>query len=537
MAEEKKVKIIKPQEGFQEAFVKSNLDVVFGGGSMSSGKSFGAILALAEPIKDPNFRAVFLRRNLAETKVAGGLFEDTKKVYSEYIKSAKESDQPRVVFKSGAFCDFTHISDETPAKLLERIRGWQYDLIYFDEGTSYEWSTFRLLFSRNRGTGKWTNKIRLTCNPKKSHWLRIFLRDYIGEDGQIKPDWDGRVRYFYIRGKEVTSVVWCDTPEEVYAQCKYQIDEALETFRKKGMDVDYKSMVKSFAFYLGSPAENKAMVGANQGYLGSVAAMGEAEARANLLGNWNVDLDNDEDAPLKYEDSNNVFAVDPQMNNDKWITVDLADTGTDNTLILVWNGFHIIDYKILMKSTPRMNAEAIQVVADKHGIGDSHIIYDGVRAVYIHDYIETAIPYISYRAPMGRYGRMAENLKTECYLRMVEMIKRGGMSFDDKIAYAIYQHQNMGVPITFKTEFVEECSVIRFKDMPSGKKRLVNKKEMNAMLGKGRSMDLLDCCNMRMLPVLQYNYGEELLATTVEEHKEVDYGHNSVDVYDESLWS
>ena len=47
MAEEKKVKIIKPQEGFQEAFVKSNLDVVFGGGSMSSGKSFGAILALA----------------------------------------------------------------------------------------------------------------------------------------------------------------------------------------------------------------------------------------------------------------------------------------------------------------------------------------------------------------------------------------------------------------------------------------------------------------------------------------------------------
>ena len=134
-----------------------------------------------------------------------------------------------------------------------------------------------------------------------------------------------------------------------------------------------------------------------------------------------------------------------------------------------------------MMSTPRMIAEAIQVVADKHGIGDSHIIYDGVRAVYIHDYIETAIPYISYRAPMGRYGRMAENLKTECYLRMVEMIKRGGMSFDDKIAYAIYQHQNMGVPITFKTEFVEECSVIRFNDMPIGKNRLMNMKEKNEL--------------------------------------------------------
>lgn len=534
MAEDK-VKIIKPQEGLQEKLVASNLDVVFAGGAMSAGKSFGMILALAEPIHDPNFRAVFLRRNLQETKAAGGLFDDTKKVYPDFIKSAKESDNPRIVFKSGSFVDFTHISDETPQKLLERIRGWQYSLCYFDEGTSFEWSTFRLLFSRNRSTAKWTNKIRLTCNPKKSHWLRIFLRDYIGEDGFIKPDWDGRVRYFYIKGKDVTSVVWGDTPEEVYAECKYQIDEALATFRKKGAAVDYRSMIKSFTFYLGSTAENKAMIGTNEGYLGSVAAMGEAEARANLLGNWNVDPDEDEDAPIHFEEANAIFTMDPAMNNDKWMTVDLADTGTDNTLILIWNGFHVIDYKILMKSTPRINVEAIQVLADQYGIGDSHIIYDGIRAVYVHDYIPSAIPFISYRAPLGRYGRMAENLKTECYLRLVEMVKRGTITFADKVAYAVYQHQNLGVPITFKVEFVEECSVIRFKDMPSGKKRLMNKKEMNAMLGKGRSMDLLDSCNMRMLPVLAYNYGDELISTATTETKRETYGEE-VNIYDDSTW-
>lgn len=499
--------------------------------------TFGMILSLAEPIQDPNFRAVFLRRNLAETKTGGGMFDDCKKVYADYIKSAKESDNPRITFNSGAFVEFTHISDETPEKLLERIRGWQFSLILLDEGTSFEWSTFRLLMSRNRSTAKWTNKIRLTCNPKKRHWLRTFLKDYIGPDGFIKPDWDGRVRYLYIKGKNVEDVVWGDTKEEVYAQCKYQIDEAVKKFNEKGGNVDYRSMIKSFTFYLGSPAENKAMIGTNSSYLGSVAAMGEAEARANLLGNWNVDLDEDEEAPLKRADIEAVFDADPQRNNDRWITMDLADTGTDNTLILVWDGFHVIDYKILMKSTPKQNAECVEMMASKHNIGDSHIIYDGVRAAYMLDYIPDAVAYISYRAPLGKYGRMAENLKTECYLRLVEMVKRGRISFDDKIAMSVYQHQNMGVPILFRTEFSEECSVIRFIDLPSGRKRIANKKDMNKMLGKGRSMDLCDPIAMRMMPALGYEYGTELESTFCEEENPDEISDNSVDIYDEATWS
>lgn len=404
-----------------------------------------------------------------------------------------------------------------------------------DEGTSFEWTTFRLLMSRNRSMAKWTGKMRLTCNPKKRHWLRIFLKDYIGPDGYIMPDWDGRVRYFYIKGKNVEDVVWGDSKEEVYAKCRFQIDEALAKFNAKGGDATYESMVKSFTFYLGSPAENKAIVGTNSGYLGSVAAMGEAEARANLLGNWNVDLDDDEESPLKRSDIATVFTSDAQMNNDKWITMDLADTGTDNTLILVWNGFHIIDYRILMQSTPKMNAECVQMMADKHGIGDQHIIYDGIRAAYMIDYIPDAHAYLSYKASMGKYGRMADNLKTECYLRLVEMIKRGKVTMDDSVALSVYSHQNMGVPLTFRTEFEEECSVLRFIDLPSGKKRTAGKKDMNRMLGKGRSMDLLDTCAMRMLPALQYEYGTELESSAQEYSGEVE-AKSGVDIYDEATW-
>ena len=61
---------------------------------------------------------------------------------------------------------------------------------------------------------------------------------------------------------------------------------------------------------------------------------------------------------------------------------------------------------------------------------------------------------------------------------------------------------------------------------------------MNAKLGKSRSMDLLDPCAMRMLPVLQYPYGEELFRTSkaILDREDDETSDNLVDVYDESNW-
>ena len=54
---------IRPQEGFQMSFASSNVDVVFGGGNLGGGKSYGRVLAMAEPLTtDPDFRAMISRR-------------------------------------------------------------------------------------------------------------------------------------------------------------------------------------------------------------------------------------------------------------------------------------------------------------------------------------------------------------------------------------------------------------------------------------------------------------------------------------------
>ena len=254
-----------------------------------------------------------------------------------------------------------------------------------------------------------------------------------------------------------------------------------------------------------------------------------------MEGNWNVSPNEDLDAPITSHDANQCFLNDPQINNDKWVTCDLADTGTDNFLCLAWNGFHIFDYLILKQTTPRQNAERLEMFAQQHDISNSHIIYDAIRGTYINDYIPEAIPFISNHAPMGLYGRMAYNLKAECYMRLVEAIKRQYISFEDSIATRFYDHANLKQAITIQDEFREECAVVRFKDMPSGKKALMSKKEMNAKLGKHRSMDLLDPCAMRFLPCLEYPYGDELMKTMVDVSNDDDdeYGNS---IYDDSLY-
>lgn len=498
------------------------------------GKSFAAVLSVAEPSQDPRFRGLFLRNNLADARASGGLLDTFKEVYGSDV-DVVESGEPRATFRSGAKIDVTHVADQSREKVLQRFKGRQYDYIYFDEGTGFTWSCFTAIYSRNRGTAAWTGKVRMTTNPERNHWLREFLDWYIGPDGFIREDREGVVRYFFINGETVKDVVWGDTKEDVYRQCKSQIDRVLAKVNGKIGTATYKDIIKSFTFYLGKMSENKASIGNNSGYVGSVALTGGRNAEQLLEGNWNVSPSEELDAPISNSDANQCFLNDPQINNDKWVTCDLADSGTDNFLCLAWNGFHVFDSLILTKTTPRQNAEALEMFAAQHNISNSHIIYDAIRGTYINDYIPEAIPYFSNHVPVGIYGRMAYNLKAECYMRLEQACKQGYISFSDRIANKIYEHQNLKTPITFQNEFIEECSVVRFKDMPSGKKALISKKEMNAKLGRNRSMDLLDPCAMRFYPCLEFPYGEELMRTTVlEEDEEEMYGRDSI--YDETLY-
>lgn len=531
------IKIVRPSPGGQRHFVRSNVDVCFFGGTLASGKTFGAVMSMAEGSLDPKFRGCFVRRTLGELKVAGGVVEKFSEVYGSQNISVKLSENPLIRFPSGATVECRQIQNEDRQKVIEQWKGSEYDLIAFEELTGFSWETFTYLMSRNRGKAKNTGHIIATTNPKKSHWVRKFIDAYVGYDGQIDPDMDRTVRYFYIKGEKVEDVVWGDTKKEVYEKCKIDIDKKLRAF---GGNATYENLIKSFTFILGRTSENTALLENNPGYVGSIAATGGKQSKILIEGNWDVDEDEDlENIPIPASSARACFDNDECRNGDKWVTADLADIGKDNSVFLAWDGFHIFDVMVLTKSTPRQNAEWLQMFAAKHGIPDTHIIYDGTRALYINDYIPEAIPYISSRSPKGIFSRGVRSLKDECYLRLSYVIRNRKMSFSEEVAKKMYEHQNIKKPVSIMIEFLEECAVVRFDTLPNGKKCLAGKKSMNARLGKDRSMDFLDPCAMRMYPILGITPNEELESTAVDERRleqNIDLPQGGFNVFNNSNW-
>lgn len=501
--------------------------------------TFGAILGMAEPTLDPNFRAIFIRKSLNDLKTAGSVVDTFKDAYGSII-TTKISENPRMTFPSGAYVEARQVQNEDPKKIIEEWKGVQADALCWEELTSYSWHTFKYIMSRCRGRAKWTGKIRATLNPKKRHWVRTWLDWWIDPiTGYAIPERDGVVRYFYLNGDDVKDLVWGDTKKEVYYKCKIDIDRKIS---KLGGEVKYDDLIKSFTFYKGSLSENKELLKNNPGYVGSVTATGGKISQILIEGNWNVDEDDDSESPIPAHAARAIFETDPMTNGDRWITADLADKGTDNFLAIVWDGLHVMDIVIKGKTTPRQNAEILHDLAVRYDIADNHIIFDGNNAAYINDYIPDAVPFVSYKLPRGMYARQVCSLKDESYMRLVYIINNQLMSFNPKVADRIYYHQKMKEQIPISTEFVEECSVVRFKDQAAGKKRLFNKHEMNVALGKGRSMDLLDPMAMRMYPFCMYEYGTELEKTAgyareEEEEHNVYGGRMNVNIYDDSTWA
>lgn len=495
--------------------------------------SFGAAMATAEPSLDSRWCGLFLRNNLDDIKRGGGLIDSFRELYGNYIQ-VRISDMPRVTFPSGAFVDFTHVADQTKEAILRRLKGSQYDMIYFDELSNFSWEAFTTILSRNRGKSPYAGKCLATTNPEREHWTRDFIDWYVDESGYIIPERDGVVRFFYIMGTTVKDVCWGNSKEEVYMQCKADIDKILRSQHSE----NWEEYIKSFTFYEGKMSENKEMLERNKGYVGTIAMMGGAERDKLLGGNWNVSSRDEQDCVLTYDEASSVFTNDDQINGDRWITVDLADSGTNNFVQIAWDGLHIVDIDIAPFTTPAENARRAQIFAAKHDVGQSHIIFDAIRGMYFKDYLQQAIPYESYRAPFGLSQLEYVKLKDCCYGKLIWLVKNNLISCSDDVAMRRYVNAASKTTsgITVQNEFCEEARVIRWVDAPNGKKRLATKKELNKMLGRGRSMDVMDCISMRMMPLLNVQNGFELETGRLEAqcyNNETD-NRERVDIYDDS---
>jgi PBSX family phage terminase large subunit len=216
-------------------------------------------------------------------------------------------------------------------------------------------------------------------------------------------------------------------------------------------------------------------------YIESLKELPPMQRKRLLEGDWNY-MD-DSDSLFDFDSiSNSVFRDAPNPNDKKYMSVDVARFGTDRSVVFIWSGLVVVDYKVYTKlSTVELSSE-IKDLIKFHGIHPMNVIVDsdGVGGG-VSDQLR-ATNFVNNARPL--HEQNFSNLKSQCYVKLSDMFKEGKISL------------NILEP-SIVEELTQELLAIKLKDVDKDNKVAVQSKdEMKRVLGK--SPDLSDSLMMRM---------------------------------------
>ena len=264
--------IIRPQSGPQSQFLASPADIAIYGGSAGGGKTWALLMEPLRHAANPQFGAVFFRRNLVQVRNEGGLWDESEKLYPHLNASPRSAPDLSWTFPAGATVSFGHLEHE---KTVLNWQGAQIPLICFDELTHFTAKQFWYLLSRNRSMCGVRPYVRATCNPDADSWVAEFISWWIDPDtGLPIPERAGVLRWFVRIGD---TIIWADSPAE------------LAGYTAPDENGDEKPIPpKSVTFIPAKLSDNKALMAADPGYLANLMALPTVERERLLGGNWKI---------------------------------------------------------------------------------------------------------------------------------------------------------------------------------------------------------------------------------------------------------
>lgn len=409
------------------------------------------VTMLMEPLYDIRnkfFNGIIFRKNKDDFE---NIINESKRWYAKLGRYNKSKDDMTWNFKSGAKLGLT-IYDMPMTDFDTKFRGQQFAYIGIDELPQMPFEMFKFLMTSNRNTVGVHSRILGTCNPDPLSWLRKFVDWWIGKEdtiyedglkhperkGFVIPERDGVVRYCYMPDDSVDNIIWGDTPEEVYEQCKELIDDAWDPDWEQYGYTKTSFFVKSVTFIKASLKHNKALLKNDPGYVASLLNQPPEVRAREFDGNWDIIKMGDDMIQAYHLDK--IFS-NAQMIGDgvRRATCDVAGTGGDNCVTWLWVGMHVADVFVCRRD-PFTTVSVLKAKLQEWGVLEQNFAYDlnGMGQV-LKGAFPRAVPFNNQEAVADKDKGLYDNKKSQCAYKFAERTQQEGWSIEPTLLKRRYK--------------------------------------------------------------------------------------------------
>lgn len=413
-----------PQEGMQENICKCESNLIFACGQATSGKSFSLFLKALQGVGVPNYTGRLINVRKLDSAKGTSMFRDASLCWGQFSNcQVTTGELPTFAWpqwNNAIQMIHANFNADNPSEwedFIEYIKKQQAAFIAGDEITAIEqFKMFSYIFSRNRDSSGITPQFVATFNPKHDHWTTEMLvcGGYIDtETWYIKPEMDGRERFFYIQGNTPQSIVWGDTREEVVAAAHIKLNKDDIAAGLKEED-----MVKSFTLFTGTAAGNRKLVAATKGQ--SVANLHNVggDQRAVLAEAYFGEINSEEQNVTKQmmrDIQTNPYDDDEAM----YGTMDVSggELDSDDNPFIAWKGHTIVGIEFF-RGDPKELVDWISLQLEKYNIPMSNFAFDATGIGYYLKAFTSGWPMTANKTPMAEYDEQGNQVLFERYFNL-----------------------------------------------------------------------------------------------------------------------
>lgn len=228
-----------------------------------------------------------------------------------------------------------------------------------------------------------------------------------------------------------------------------------------------------------------------ESYIDTLKSLDTASRKRLLEGDWN--FDDNPYAMFEYSDILGMFTSEwVKPNNEKYMTADIAYTGSDKFVIVIWNGLVATKIIAIDKIDDTMISKKINDLRIEYKVPIKNVIYDAdglqtfTRFSSKFGVLSGAVGFKNNGKSIKVSGKTENfrNLKAQCYFYFADLVKEGKVLIQDK---------------TYNKQIIEEFEQINRKPLDDdGMISMERKIEVRERLK--RSPDFADAIMMRAYP-------------------------------------